>query len=257
MKIVLLDARSHRRECINKEFMGGYGWAFHVGSSVPARLIEFVKKKGENLPLMNFGYLAAIFKENSHDVIISTNGFDEADLVIITSSMVDYRHEVETARKIRERKIKVGFIGPFASVKPELFLPYCDFIIQGEPEEIVNYCDKLGIRVTAFYLLGLPGDTEESIKNTVDYAKRLNTHVAQFFIHTPFPGTEYFEKVKHRLIEKDWEKFDCYTPVFRHENLSAQDLLRLKEWAFVSYYYRPSYAFKFLQRLFVCLQDGV
>lgn len=92
MRIVLLNARSRRRECINKDFMGGYGWAFHVGDSLPARLIECVKKKGENLPLMSFGYLAAIFKKNGRCVVVADNKAPEADLVIISSSMVDYRY---------------------------------------------------------------------------------------------------------------------------------------------------------------------
>ena len=64
MKIALLEIQSNRRECINKDFMGGYGWAFNAGSSIPARMINFVKKFGEKLPVMSFGYLASIFSED-------------------------------------------------------------------------------------------------------------------------------------------------------------------------------------------------
>jgi hypothetical protein len=49
-------------------------------------------------------------------------------------------------------------------------------------------------------------------------------------------------------VEKDWERFDCYTPVFRHKNLTAERILALKERAFVTYYYRPSWAAKFVKR---------
>jgi hypothetical protein len=44
MKITLLNIEPKRRECINKDFTGGYGWAFNAGTSFPARLINFVKK---------------------------------------------------------------------------------------------------------------------------------------------------------------------------------------------------------------------
>ena len=47
--------------------------------------------------------------------------------------------------------------------------------------------------VAVFYVLGLPEDTRESIEETVRYAKQLNTHVAQFFVFTPFPGTPVYE----------------------------------------------------------------
>lgn len=428
MKIALLNIKSKRKECINKDFMGGYGWAFNAGTSLPARMINIIKRSGEHLPIISFGYMAAIFKAHNHQVTFQTNVIPEADMVFIASSMVDYKYEIDWARRIKQAGIRVGFIGPFAGYNPDLFLDNCDFVIKGEPEqaaidisggmipkgvvqsapvqdldslpfpswdifpvnsysyfpalkerpflpvlasrgclyrcnycpyivaykyrcrsldsvfsevvylkekfkirgmifrdplfgadndfvrglcelmlsgnirlkwvcetrlnllnkeilalmykaglrvlntgiessdqailskatrlpvglqhqeEIIRYCDKLGIRVTAFYILGLPDDTVESIKKTIRYAQHLNTHVAQFFIHTPFPGTEYFEKAKDDIVEKDWERLDCYTPVLKHNHLTKKELLMLKDRAFVNYYYRPSYLKKFLYR---------
>lgn len=115
-------------------------------------------------------------------------------------------------------------------------------------EEILRACDRLGIRVTVFYVVGLPEDTQESIEETVAYAKRLNTHVAQFFVYTPFPGTRLYDRVKDDLITTDWEQFDCYSPVTKHPTLTPAEILDLKEWAFVSYYYRPAYLAKFAVR---------
>jgi radical SAM superfamily enzyme YgiQ (UPF0313 family) len=121
-------------------------------------------------------------------------------------------------------------------------------VAMDQQEEMIRFCDEIGIRVTAFYMFGMPDDTRQSLTDTIRYSKRLNTHVAQFFVFTPFPGTEYYEMVKDDILEKDWERFDCYTPVFRHNNLSREDILELKERAFVSYYYRPQWALKFISR---------
>jgi radical SAM superfamily enzyme YgiQ (UPF0313 family) len=115
-------------------------------------------------------------------------------------------------------------------------------------EEILRACDRLGIRATVFYVIGLPEDTRESIRETVRYAKQLNTHVAQFFVYTPFPGTKLYDRVKHEVLTDDWERFDCYTPVVRHPTLAPDEILRLKEWAFLSYYYRPAWLGKFMVR---------
>ncbi|MDD5148719.1 MAG: radical SAM protein [Candidatus ainarchaeum sp.] len=117
-------------------------------------------------------------------------------------------------------------------------------------ESMIEHCGRLGIKVSAFYILGLPDDTEKSIRRTIEYAKKLDTHIAQFFICTPFPGTEFFEETKKSIFEKDWEKFDSFTPVFRHKNLSPEQILALKEKAFQEYYFRPSYMAKFLARNF-------
>ena len=110
-------------------------------------------------------------------------------------------------------------------------------------EKIISFCHKNGITVAAFYIIGLEGDTPASVNQTIEYAKNLDTLVAQFTINTPYPGTEFFEKMKKegRLLEKDWQEFDTYNPVYQHENLSREELLALKEKAFVSYYFRPRY----------------
>lgn len=114
-------------------------------------------------------------------------------------------------------------------------------------EKIIKYCDKTGIKVSAFYILGLKGETERSINQTIEYAKNLNTFSAQFFISTPFPGTEFYEEVKDKIFETDWTKFNSFTPVFKHENLTSEQLLKLKEKAFVEYYFRPKYALKYMR----------
>lgn len=115
---------------------------------------------------------------------------------------------------------------------------------KAKEEEIIGYCQKKGIRVAAFYIFGWPEDTVETIKRTVDYAKKLNTIVAQFFILTPFPGTAHYRQMADDIIEKDWEKFNSFTPVFKHPNLSSRELQSLKEKAFVSYFFSWRYLIK-------------
>lgn len=115
--------------------------------------------------------------------------------------------------------------------------------------ELVKHCDRLGIRVTAFYLFGLPNSTAQDMRETAKYARRLNTHVASFNIVTPYPGTEFYEKVKDQVFEKDWTKFTSYTPVMHHKHLSPQELERVKEEAFVRFYFRPAYILRFVQRM--------
>lgn len=125
-------------------------------------------------------------------------------------------------------------------------------VLNDYQNEMVDYCHKLGVTVAAFYLIGLEDDTKESVLETIKYAKKLNTLVAQFAIVTPYPGTGFFEKLeKENLIfSHNWEDYDEYTPVFKHKNLKAAELLKLKELAFTSYYFRPVYLLKHLPKYF-------
>lgn len=116
--------------------------------------------------------------------------------------------------------------------------------------EIIDYCQNLGISVAAFYILGLPSDTRETIGETIKYSQKLNTMIAQFSLCTPYPGTKFYEEIKDKIFEKNWEKFDEYHPVFRHKNLSFGELINFKEKAWVSYYFRIKYIFNFLKLFF-------
>ena len=99
-------------------------------------------------------------------------------------------------------------------------------------------------------MLGLESDTKKSIMKTINYAKKLNTHVAQFTITTPIPGTPFYEDFKDKVTTNDFEKYSNYNLVFEHSNLSEKELMKLKEKAFVSYYFRPRYMFSFFKRMF-------
>ncbi len=115
-------------------------------------------------------------------------------------------------------------------------------------EKIIKFCDEIGIKVIAFYIIGLENDTRESIINTIKYAQKLNTNFANFTICTPIPGTEYYDQIKNRIYEKDWEKFDNFHSVFKHKNLSADELRKFQEYAIVHYYIRPKFILKHLVR---------
>lgn len=114
-------------------------------------------------------------------------------------------------------------------------------------ERIIKYCHKKGIKVSAFYIFGLPEDNKESILKTIKYAKYLNTHIAQFTICTPYPATKFYADNKDLIFEKDWEKFDAYTPVFNSGKVSPDQLLKLKDYAYRSYYFRLKWGWTFLK----------
>ena len=132
--IILADLRG-RGGFVNKDTVaGGYGSRVR-GDSLVTRLNETFRHIFQNVPSIHVGYLAAIFAEAGHEVVVTRNDSRvDGDLALVLSSLVDHRHECEWAQSARSRGMKVGFFGTAATHLPELFNAAADYIITGEPE---------------------------------------------------------------------------------------------------------------------------
>jgi radical SAM superfamily enzyme YgiQ (UPF0313 family) len=114
-------------------------------------------------------------------------------------------------------------------------------IPQTHQREIMAHCRKLGIVTAAFYVLGFLQDDWNSIAATIDYATDMGSAFAQFKMLTPYPGTPMFKQIEPLLTETDWERYDGFTPTFKHPNLTNRELKFLLGAAYKRFYMRPSY----------------
>jgi anaerobic magnesium-protoporphyrin IX monomethyl ester cyclase len=113
-----------------------------------------------------------------------------------------------------------------------------------ETVQTVEMLKRNGLEIHASYILGGLHDTVEMIHETIRFAKRLDTNVAQFSILTPYPGTAVYEEVKDRIFKwrSPWSFFDMQHLVFKHDHLSfiRMEWLLLK--AHLLYYTRSKKA---------------
>lgn len=105
-----------------------------------------------------------------------------------------------------------------------------DYINKKQKIEDIEYCGKMlakyKIRLIASIVLGLDYDTKENIRNSVEFAKKINAYQLQPAILTPYPGTplyKQFEK-EDRIIIKDWQYYDMMNVVFQPKNMSPWEL---------------------------------
>ncbi len=113
-------------------------------------------------------------------------------------------------------------------------------IPEAHQRAMIEHCRTLGIVTCGFYVLGFLADDWQSIAATVDYSVDLGTTFAQFKLLTPYPGTPLWKQLEPLVYETDWEKFDGYTPTFRHPNLTTSELTFLLGAAYTRFYVRPS-----------------
>lgn len=105
-------------------------------------------------------------------------------------------------------------------------------------KETVRITQDLGVKVHLTFTLGLPGETEETIQQTIDFASDMNADSVQFSIATPYPGTTYYDmaEASGMLVAKSWEDFDgadravLRTEALPPEKLEAALRRALRQW---------------------------
>jgi radical SAM superfamily enzyme YgiQ (UPF0313 family) len=61
-------------------------------------------------------------------------------------------------------------------------------------------CNELGITIHGTFIMGLPGETRETIKETISFAREINPHTIQVSIAAPYPGTYLYKQA----VENGW-----------------------------------------------------
>jgi radical SAM superfamily enzyme YgiQ (UPF0313 family) len=120
-------------------------------------------------------------------------------------------------------------------------------------ERALRWAKKAGIMNWGYFIIGLPGETEETIRQTIDFAKKLPLDIALFHVAAPYPGTPFFfEVVENNWFRAGtrWEQVDMDKgTVLDYPNLSAERLLYWQKQAFREWALRPGPAFTYLKML--------
>lgn len=107
-------------------------------------------------------------------------------------------------------------------------------------ERALSWARKAGIKNFGYFIIGLPGETEETIKQTIAFSKTLPLNVAIFHIAAPYPGTPFFyEVVENGWFRPgtNWEQVDMdQSTVLDYADLPAERLMywqkrATREWA--------------------------
>jgi len=103
-------------------------------------------------------------------------------------------------------------------------------------------CKKLGLIVHGDFIVGLPGESPESIRKTIDFAKRLDNETIQVSIAHPYPGTEFYEYAKNNNLISIGSMTDeggHQLPKVIYPELDEAALLDWVERFYGEYYFRP------------------
>ncbi len=118
-------------------------------------------------------------------------------------------------------------------------------------KEAIFLTQKAGINCRGSFLIGSPGETEETIKKTIDFAIESNFDFASFNIVTPYPGTEIFEwaKENHYLKNFNWDLYDEAIPLMELPTIKSEKIKGFYYWAHKRFYLRPHYILKQMKKI--------
>jgi hopanoid biosynthesis associated radical SAM protein HpnJ len=103
-------------------------------------------------------------------------------------------------------------------------------------------CKKVGIRVHGDFIIGLPGETKETIERTIDFAKELDSETIQVSIAHAYPGTELYDQLERRQIPVTSLMTDDHghqLPHIDYPTLSRQQMMAAVNRFYDAYYFRP------------------
>ena len=109
---------------------------------------------------------------------------------------------------------------------------------------------KSGIRVKGLVMLGLPGETESTIRKSMDYVLSLPLNDLNIAKFTPFPGTPLYQTIREQgQFDEQWEKMDCMHFLFIPKGIQRDRLQALFQLFYKSHFTRTRILFGYIAML--------
>ena len=117
-------------------------------------------------------------------------------------------------------------------------------------EKAVSMTHRAGIQSKGYFILGLPGETEQTIRNTVRFAKALPLDDISVFMLTPFPGSHMYKIAgDHGTLNCEFDRMNILDVVYTPKGLSKHQLTHYQHRFMKAFYVRPRILGSYLDRL--------
>ena len=103
--------------------------------------------------------------------------------------------DFETLQAMKDAGCRLLIVG-FESGDPQILKNIKKGATLERARQFVKDCKKLGLAIHGDFILGLPGETRETIRRTIDFAKELNVETIQVSMAHAYPGTEFYDYVQ-------------------------------------------------------------
>ncbi len=158
--------------------------------------------------------------------------------------------DYETLKAMKEAGCRLLIVG-YESGDPQVLKNIKKGATVEMAERFTANCKKLDLLVHADYIIGLPGESRESIRRTIDFAKRMDTDTIQVSIAHPYPGTEFMDYArKNNLITIDsmTDETGHQLPNIIYPGLDRGELVDWVERFYGEYFFRPRVVWRIVRK---------
>ena len=160
-------------------------------------------------------------------------------ITFISDARIDYISSeiVEIVAKIGDGALNFGI----ETVNEETLKNYQKGLKKNNAGSALGLCKTSNIITTGYFILGLPGEKQTDVENTIKYACSLPLDYASFNLPIPIEGTELRKKaIEEKLISDDFKGYDgSGQALLPNDEISNETLLKLHKKAFKKFYFRP------------------
>jgi radical SAM superfamily enzyme YgiQ (UPF0313 family) len=113
-------------------------------------------------------------------------------------------------------------------------------------------CHEIGILIHGTFILGLPGETRETIQETMRFAREMDCETIQVSLASPYPGTElynYVVKNGYLAVDPLLDESGYQKCTIKYPGLSNDEIYGAVERFYRNFYFRPRYIFKAVRKM--------
>jgi hopanoid biosynthesis associated radical SAM protein HpnJ len=158
--------------------------------------------------------------------------------------------EYETLKAMKEAGCRLLIVG-YESGDPQILKNIKKGATVEQAIEFTKNCRKLGLVIHGDFIMGLPGETPETIRRTIDFAKKLDVETIQVSIGHPYPGTEFYNQVMQKgqlTTAAMTDRQGHQLANVEYDRLTSNDILAAVEQFYGEYYFRPRVAWRVVRK---------
>ena len=239
----ILTSRGCPYRCTYCSQIGPRRWRARSTASVVAEWRQLVRERGA----AEIGVLDDSFNINRQRVLeicqaLVDEGLDKVPWIMINGIRANLADEEVLGAMKRAGCIRTAF-GVESGNQAILDTVVDKHLTLDQVRSAFRAARAVGLETIGFFIIGLPGETEATMDDTIRLACELDPLVANFSIATPFPGTQMYETVKAQghLLAETWDDFVFFEGRARFEMPGLPADLVERKWkeAYRRFYLRP------------------